>query len=163
LTPALRLLCPACGSRVTATDLAPACPACGARIELLAGTGFEAGGPIGRCAACGSEALHVAKDFNRNAGLAIVALGAAGFYWGALAGVASLAALTVLDRVVYRLRPEVTVCYACKAVYRGVARNPIHRPYELTYDETFEGTGARPRVIAPDGGAPSTDGKPSRA
>ena len=47
-----------------------------------------------------------------------------------------------------RLRPEVTVCYACKSIYRGVARNAAHLPYELTYDETFEGTGEKPRFEA---------------
>ena len=52
--------------------------------------------------------------------------------------------LTVLDRIVDYQRPLVTVCYACKAVYRGLELNPAHKPYELMYDETFEGTGETP-------------------
>ena len=68
----LSLLCPACSVPLDATTLAPAC-ACGARIELREGGGFEAGGPVERCAVCGSEAFHIAKDFNKNLGVAVVA------------------------------------------------------------------------------------------
>jgi len=137
-------LCPACSRPVRARDLRPACPSCAVVIELREGGGWEANGPLARCAVCASEALHLAKDFNKNLGPLLVALGCIGFYWGALSGIVSLAVLTVIDRIVYRLRPEVTVCYACKAVYRDVTRNPRHLPYELTYDETFEGTGQKP-------------------
>jgi len=137
------LLCPACGQRLQATDVAPRCP-CGAALELRPETGFEQGGPLTGCAACGSEAMYIAKDFNKNVGVAIVALGCLGFFWGALVGISTLVGLTIVDRVVYHLRPLVTVCYACKSVYRDVELNPIHRPYELTYDETFEGTGSPP-------------------
>jgi hypothetical protein len=150
-TASVTFLCPACGGQVPATSLGPTCPGCRGAIELYPGTGFESGGPIGRCAACASEALYLAKDFNKNVGPVIIALGCVGFFWGAVAGVATLAALTIADRVVYRLRPEVTVCYACKAVYRGIRPNPAHHPYELTYDETFEGTGSKPPVHAPGG------------
>ena len=145
-TPSVELLCPGCGARLSTSDLTPACPACRGRIRLGPGGGFEAGGPLERCAVCGAEAFHVAKDFNKNLGPVLILLGCAGFWWGALWGIASLALLTVLDRIVYRLRPEITVCYACKSVYRGVARNPVHLPYELTYDETFEGTGEKARI-----------------
>jgi hypothetical protein len=157
-------LCPACSARVRASGLRARCERCAAEIELGGGGGFEAGEPLRACAVCGAESLHVARDFNKNLGVAIVALGATAFYWGALAGIGTLAALTVLDRIVYALRPEVTVCYACKAVYRGLPKNPQHRPYELTYDETFEGTGQKPRFRAGGGlhdGGPSADGAQS--
>lgn len=144
----IEMLCPACAERVTATDLAPTCGHCQARIALRPDGGFEQGGPLARCAVCGSEAFYLAKDFNKNFGPVLIALGCIGFWWGALAGIASLTALTITDRIVYRLRPEVTVCYACKSIYRAAASNPRHHPYELTYDETFEGTGEKPRFEA---------------
>ena len=149
-------LCPACEAQIRARDLEPVCTACGARIRLSQGGGFPGGGPITRCAACRSEALFRAKDFNKNLGLAIVALGCIGFWWGALTGIATLLALTVADRIVYHLRPEVTVCYACKSVYRDAALNPKHVPYELTYDETFEGTGEKALY---EGGVRKVEGK----
>src|SRR5262249_23765194 len=97
--PSVTFLCPVCDGRVAAAGAPrPACPACRAEIELGTGTGFEAGGPLRRCAVCASEALYVAKDFNKNLGLAIVALGSLGFYWGFVPGLLSLVALTVADR-----------------------------------------------------------------
>lgn len=150
----ITFLCPACEGPLRATGLDPVCPRCAANIQLSGGGGFPGPGPIVHCAACKSEALFRAKDFNKNLGLAIVALGCIGFWWGALTGILTLLALTVADRMVYYLRPEVTVCYACKSVYRGSALNPTHLPYELTYDETFEGTGAKPVYEAEERATP---------
>ena len=154
----VELLCPGCAARLEAEDLRPACSACGAKVELREGGGFESGGPIERCACCGAEALYIAKDFNKNLGPVLIGLGCIAFWWGPIAGVASLLALTLVDRVVYHLRPEVTVCYACKAVYRQIARSPKHLPYELTYDETFEGTGAKPPIEGGRAAAPGPAG-----
>ena len=145
VAPSLEMLCPSCGGRLTVDTLRPRCESCRAEVTLSPGGGFEGGGPLTRCAACNSEAFYIAKDFNKNLGPVIVGLGCLGFYWGALAGIASLALVTVIDRIVYRLRPEVTVCYACKSIYRAVVRNDAHHGYELTYDETFEGSGEKPR------------------
>jgi hypothetical protein len=134
-------LCPNCSQQVETVSDAATCEACDAQINLTAAPTGTA--QMASCVVCKSEALYVAKDFNKNFGVIIVLLGCAGFYWGAATGIASLVALTFVDRIVYYRRPMVTVCYACKSVYRGPI-NPALAPYDLTFDETFEGTGEKP-------------------
>ena len=103
-----------------------------------------------QCLVCGSEALYLQRDFNRRVGLAIVLLGSLVIFWNFLWGIAILFLMALLDLVLYRVLPEVTVCYSCKSVYRGGPRNPQHRAYELTVDEAFEGSGHPPRVVEAD-------------
>jgi hypothetical protein len=52
---------------------------------------------------------------------------------------ASLAATAGVDFLVYFLVGEVTVCYACHAVYRGFGRNPEHEPFDLKKLEKYGG------------------------
>jgi hypothetical protein len=52
---------------------------------------------------------------------------------------ASLAATAVVDFLVYFLVGEVTVCYACHAVYRGFGRNTEHEPFDLKKLEKYGG------------------------
>ncbi len=148
MSASVTLLCPNCEAMLVARDESPVCDACSAHVSLRSNTPFK-DPTISDCAVCGSEALYVAKDFNKNVGVLMVLLGCIGFYWGALAGVSTLVAMTILDRIVYRLRPMVTVCYACKSVYRQLDLNPVHKGYELTFDETFEGTGETPSFEPP--------------
>ena len=88
------------------------------------------------CAACGHDRLYIQKDFNRNAGLAIVVIGAIVsvlFYarGDAFWSMATLGGTALVDILVYRLVGTVTVCYVCHAVYRGFPRNAEHLPFDL--------------------------------
>jgi hypothetical protein len=101
-------------------------------------------GIVTTCVSCGHDNLYVQKDFNRQVGMAIVGVGiVASLYFFArnqpVLAMASLAATAVVDFLVYFLVGEVTVCYACHAVYRGFGRNTEHEPFDLKKLEKYGG------------------------
>jgi uncharacterized membrane protein len=105
-------------------------------------------GVVTTCVSCGHDAFYVQKDFNRNVGLAIVALGiACSVYFLArrqpILGMAALALTALVDFLVYYFVREVTVCYSCHAVYRGFNRNPGHKPFDLKKLEKYGGRAPR--------------------
>ena len=155
----LELICPHCAGRVVWEDLSSdrSCSRCDVLIELPDAAGAQPSVPLSRCAVCGSAALFTQKDFNRKLGLALVAASAVVMFWSFFWGLATLVALALVDWWLYRVLPSVTVCYACKSVYRGWPLNPDHGGYELRIDEAFEGTG-QPLKYAP----PSSDSRASR-
>ena len=113
-----------------------ACPGCGKPAPLRVDGFLEQSGKVQACAACGHDRLYIQKDFNRNAGLAIVVAGAIVsvlfFAWGdAFWSMATLGVTALVDILVYKLVGTVTVCYVCHAVYRGFPRNPEHLPFDL--------------------------------
>ena len=83
---------------------------------------------IQRCGACGHDQLYFQKDFNRRTGVILVAIGAvlAPFTY-----FISLAAVTVLDYVIWRIVKNVIVCYQCQAVHRGYPQSPHVQPFDL--------------------------------
>lgn len=50
----------------------------------------------------------------------------------------TLGALVVVDAAIYLLVGKVTVCYQCRAEYRGLAYNPDHRGFDLAASEKYE-------------------------
>ncbi|MBI3448344.1 MAG: hypothetical protein HY049_05440 [Acidobacteria bacterium] len=50
----------------------------------------------------------------------------------------SLAVMALLDFILYQFLPRVSVCYVCKACFRGVPPHPAHGPYELLTAQTYE-------------------------
>jgi hypothetical protein len=100
------------------------------------------------CVSCGHDALYVQKDFNRRAGVAIVGLGvAASIYFFArgqpMLAMAALGVTALADLLAYLMVREVTVCYACHAVYRGFNRNPEHERFDLKKLEKYGGRSPR--------------------
>jgi len=80
--------------------------------------------------------MYVQKDFNRATGIALVVLGAVFVPWTII----PLIAVTVLDFGIYYVLKDVTVCYACRTVHRGFARNPKHTHFDLaTHDRHVYG------------------------
>ncbi|HEY2384996.1 MAG TPA: hypothetical protein VGK48_27795 [Terriglobia bacterium] len=101
-------------------------------------------GIVTTCASCGHEDLYLQKDFNRTAGMVIVGAGiAASIYFFAkgqpLTAMGALGLTAVIDFLAYFLVGEVTVCYACHAIFRGFARNPEHEPFDLKKLEKYGG------------------------
>jgi hypothetical protein len=99
---------------------------------------------VDACPSCGKRAFYIQKDFNRNLGLGIVVLcGLIGLYYVWLDQpylfYAALGFAVLVDAVLYLLLPEVTVCYACKAVFRGTTRNPEHLGFDLHIADIYEG------------------------
>jgi hypothetical protein len=99
---------------------------------------------VRRCVACGHDTFYIQKDFNRNTGLAIVAVGVlASIVFFArsepLYAMLALVGAAGVDLAIYALMGEVTVCYPCHTVYRGFRKNPDHGPFELKDLEKYGG------------------------
>jgi hypothetical protein len=56
---------------------------------------------------------------------------------------AVLGLTAVVDFLAYFFVSEVTVCYACHAIYRGFNRNPEHEPFDLKKLEKYGGRSPR--------------------
>ena len=95
------------------------------------------------CPNCGCRDLFVRKDFPQKIGLGIVVV--AGLSFLVLAarpatfylGVWVLVAAAVIDAAMYFFVPKVTVCYRCRAEFRGRPLNPRHGPFELAVAEKY--------------------------
>ncbi len=98
---------------------------------------------IEHCAVCDCPTLYVQKDFNRTIGMAIFVTGAVvslvlyGFdrVWQAMA---VLLGCAVVDALLYKWLPEVTICYKCHSQYRQVNPNPAIAPFALGLAEKFD-------------------------
>jgi hypothetical protein len=104
------------------------CPACGGEIPTYAPGRIAEGEPLSRCAVCGGERFFVQRDFNQRIGCLVVVVGAAlsPFTYGI-----SLLVCLAIDLIIYLMVREVTLCYRCSAIYRGVARDPRHGAFDL--------------------------------
>lgn len=125
--PSVHFLCSQCESRLAreATEPSRPCDSCQQATEVVAP---PAATLIESCAACGHDQLYFQKDFNRRTGIALVVVGAvlAPFTY-----FISLAAVTILDYVIWRIVKNVIVCYQCQAVHRGYPQSPAIQPFDL--------------------------------
>lgn len=109
---------------------------------------------VDRCAACDCHKVYVQKDFNRTLGVTIFAAGAItslilygkNLVWQAMA---VLLGCATVDALLYRLLPDVTICYKCHAQYRQFAPNPDGQPFELGLAEKFDPLDKRPLAENP--------------
>jgi hypothetical protein len=138
--------CPKCKTELNFDDLSrdeSPCPACGAPIALSITPRMREENAVDRCAICECPKVYVQKDFNRALGIGILATGIVlslilfGFnrIWAAF-GV--LLGFALADALLYKLLPEVTICYRCHAQYRDFACNPHAEPFELGFAEKFD-------------------------
>lgn len=144
-SPEIEFLCPECEAPIVVAwpdEKDWTCEACG-NSEAIHAPAPAANAPVSRCAACGCPKLYVQKDFNRNAGLLVVAFTAIvsgvvlmlthSTIWAMLV----LGVVTVADALIYRMLPTVTVCYRCEAVHRRFPRNPVHEAFDIHTAEEF--------------------------
>jgi predicted RNA-binding Zn-ribbon protein involved in translation (DUF1610 family) len=146
--PEIAFTCPSCGEEAVASlDGHGMCRRCGAAPHLDVPASLRESHVVESCPACGNALLYVQRDFNQKVGLAVVIVG------GALAPFtpfySSLFVAAAVDAVLYALLPEVTVCYRCRAHFRGFARNPRHQPFDLHLAEQYDAHPAAPEPGAP--------------
>ncbi|MBI1747363.1 MAG: hypothetical protein HYR55_12340 [Acidobacteria bacterium] len=142
----IAFLCPYCAQEISwtvnAENQAPACPHCRRTIRLTHAPSLIKTAQIDRCSICQGDRFYVQKDFNRILGVVIIGLGLAisyflfGFNMAAL--ILGLTVCVVIDVVLHRILPEVTVCYRCHSIYRHFVRNPAHKPFDLHIAEEYE-------------------------
>jgi hypothetical protein len=137
--------CPTCGasnriagpaaSAPAVAAAAAACRSCRAELPLDGSVAMEHGEFVTRCPVCGEDKLFVQKRLSQKVGCLVIAVGAALVPW--TYGL-SLAACALLDLILYKLLPTITVCYVCAARIGGVRANPDHHPYDLMTAQTWE-------------------------
>ena len=123
------------------------CPRCGATAKVNVDEELVRDG-VTRCAACDGVEFFIRKDFPQKLGLSLVILFgliASVFYYfeNVPATFATLAALVVIDAAIYFFVGRVTVCYRCRAEYRGAGYNPDHHGFDLATAETYDPAQAR--------------------
>ncbi len=119
------------------------CPACREEIVLDVPADLFEQRRVSRCALCPGQEFFIRKNFPQKLGLALVILAglvASVFYarQNVPATFATLAAVAVIDAVIYLFVGRVTVCYRCRAEYRGVAYNPRHEGFDLATSEKYD-------------------------
>ena len=111
--------------------------------DVMSDTRAAAEVPLSNCPACGCRDLFIRKDFPQKLGLAVVIL--AGVLFLILAarpatfflGVWVLVVSVLIDGVLFFFVPKITVCYRCRAEFRGRPLNPAHGPFELAVAEKY--------------------------
>ena len=128
----VQFLCPGCEKEaVLPLPLPPGfwkCPQCRGEFRISSPGNLAEREPVFRCAFCARERFYTQRDFNQRIGCVVAGIGAAlsPFTYGI-----SLLVCLAVDLLLYLLTKEVTVCYRCGAIYRGVARDPRHVAFDL--------------------------------
>lgn len=118
------------------------CPLCARVVRLTVPDALAAGRPIESCPRCGAAEFFVRKDFPQRIGLAIVvAAGLAScvlFYFDQLLWTwAVLGGAVLVDAALYGFTGIATVCYRCRAEFRGQAYNSAHEAFDLATSEKY--------------------------
>lgn len=138
--------CPGCKTvnhvKGVETASAATCRSCG-KSRGIRHSSSDAEGLV-HCPLCATEEMYVQKDFPQGLGLAIVLVGFAvsTVFWYYDRPVPALGVLLIsalADMVLFRLVPDVTICYRCLSQIRGVGANPggRYRAFDLAVGERF--------------------------
>jgi len=142
----ISFLCPHCRHELHFSDLSEnesACPVCARSIRLRITERMRRDNVVDRCAICDCNKVYVQKDFNRTLGVSIFAMGAMLFLLCAwknrlVEGTLVWAAFVAADGLLYKVLPDVTICYKCHSQYRGVTSNPDNQAFELGLAEKYD-------------------------
>jgi hypothetical protein len=120
-----------------------------------------AGTAVNECAICGTRDLYVQKDFPHRLGLSIVGVGIVlssvawwNYWYPAALGILLVTAM--LDLCLYYAIGDALICYRCLAQYRGVQRNPDHRPFDLAIGERYRQERMRLELLRRSEGSKAT-------
>lgn len=138
--------CPHCKAELSFDDLSvdeSACPKCNKAIPLHLTRRMRQENVVDQCAICELDKLYVQKDFNRTLGVTIFTVAAIASFvlwvkdWVYSAFIV-LGLATAADFILYRIWPEVTICYRCHAQYRAVNTNPENKECDLGLVEKYD-------------------------
>jgi len=113
-------------------DFAALLPAMFANDQPLRREHITPKGGLTGCLGCGHPELFTKKDFPQALGIVLV-VGAsllAPFTW-----YLSLAAVALIDALLYLFAGNVLVCYPCRAEHRGFAEDPRHPAFDREIEE----------------------------
>ena len=136
----IEFLCPhcRCENKINRSDFDDvSCQKCCQKISFNDIEETESTGQVGRCAICENDGFYLQKDFNPRLGVIIFAIGVIFSYH---TNFLSLFIATAIDFIMYYILSTVTVCYQCRAIYRGFTENPDHGGFShlkaLEYSKT---------------------------
>lgn len=110
---------------------------------------------VEHCAICNCPSVYLQKDFNRNFGFGIIVVTAIicmimalqfNWVWQAYT---LLFAVVAADMLLYKLLPDVIICYRCHTQYRGFSRSPAAAPFELGLAEKYDPIDKKPAAENP--------------
>lgn len=122
----VEFICPNCNveqKTVWSPDASLSCEKCHTTLSHFTSGKTDS---IERCGACGHDQFYLQKDFNPRIGLFIFVVGVAFSYHTHFI---SLFVATAIDFILYYAIATVTICYQCRAIYRGFKENPAHQGY----------------------------------
>ena len=119
------------------------CSACGQEMLIQSHVPMDSDRRAEQCVLCGGQEFFIRKDFPQRLGMWLVVLtgfAATVFYYreNIPATFGTLFALVIVDAVIYLFVGKVTVCYKCRAEYRGAAYNPDHHGFDLATSEKYD-------------------------
>lgn len=103
------------------------CQHCGNAVDYHLSQNMQSGSKVDRCVLCDKIRFYVQKDFNPRLGLLIFGIGVIFSYH--TYGLTLLIA-TIIDFILYKVLKTVTICYHCRAIYRGFPEDPTHRGFD---------------------------------
>ncbi len=109
------------------------CSSCGRKYSLVHEL-LDQDGKLQKCGLCGCRDLYIQKDFNRKAGIAIVVVGAV---LAPFTKMISLFVCALIDLILYRALPLISICYKCSSIYRDFPSNPEHLPFNLGINDRY--------------------------
>jgi len=129
--------CPQCGSRNAYEKPALSeevdCVSCKKVFDRVSDFANETGG-VQYCPICRCRDLYTQKDFSRKVGCTIAAVGA---ILAPFTKLISLLVCALIDLILYKALPVITICYRCKAIYRGFPLNPAHTGFNLGINDRY--------------------------
>ena len=119
-----------------------ACLKCGDARSLQIDSDLARGGSVNSCPVCGGREFFVRKNFPQWLGLLIVIdaaiVSCVFLYLKMMLWVwIVLGAAVLVDAALYFVTGIVTVCYRCRAEFRGAAYNPGHSGFDLATSEKY--------------------------
>ena len=129
-----------CGEQAGTTVI---CPYCSHTTALHATEAMQERNTVDHCAICDCPSVYMQKDFNRAFGISLFLLAAAVscwfyFYNKVWLAFAVLLGAAAVDYLLYRLLPDVIVCYKCHSQYRDFAVNKKYAHFELALAEKHD-------------------------
>lgn len=110
------------------------CRKCGDEKALFISDSLKNQKILDICPLCQKKDFYIQRDFPQEAGCLVVLVGAVFVPW--TYGL-SLAVVAVLDFILYKSLPNISVCYHCLAKIRGTQANPKHQPFDHHLFESF--------------------------
>ena len=138
--------CPHCKAELSFDDLSvneSPCPKCSQTIALHLTPKMREQNMVDQCAICELDKLYVQKDFNRTLGVSILAIAftISMILWvrdWVYSAFLVIGAAAAIDWTLFKLWPDVTICYRCHAQYRAVTPNPENRECDLGLVEKYD-------------------------